>query len=180
MSCASPATWETLVAYWAGELDATEEDTLEAHLMGCDSCTTESARIASVTETLRAMIPPVVTRARVDHLRAKGLRMREDVLAPGDSREVIFPSNLDLLILRLGGLDLSGATKVGFEMRVHGTTQVLVTVPDVPFERAEGAVLLVCQQHYAALPPHVDAELRVRVADGSERVARYTIDHRFA
>jgi len=126
------------------------------------------------------MIPPVVTRARVDHLRAKGLRVREDAFAPGDSREVLFPSSLDLLVFRLEGLDLSGATKVGFEMRVHGTTHVLVSLPDAPFERAEGAVLLVCQQHYAALPPHVDAEIRVRVADGSERVAKYTIDHRFA
>lgn len=106
--------------------------------------------------------------------------MREDAFAPDDSRAVVFPSSLDLLVFHLGGLDLSGATKVGFEMRVHGTTQVLVAVPDAPFERAEGAVLLVCQHHYAAFPPHVDAEVRVRFADGSERIARYTIDHRFA
>jgi anti-sigma factor RsiW len=179
VSCAAPVGWEALVAYWAGDLDADAEARIDEHVMACASCAAESARIAAITEALRGMIPVVVTRARLSELRGKGLRVREQTLTAGARTEVHFDASLDLLVFRLPGVDLARAERVSVAMRVTGTDQVLVEVADAPFDREEGAVLLVCQRHYAALPPVVDAEVRARDAAGAEERATFTIDHRF-
>jgi hypothetical protein len=178
-TCSTPATWETLVAYWAGDLEAREEASLEEHLMGCASCTAASTRVADVTETLRAMIPPVVSAAELARLRDKGLRVREDSLAPGARHEAWFPADLDLLVCRLGGLELARARRVSLALRAEVTGKLMVRIDDASFDRDAGAVLLVCQQHFAVLPPVVIAELCVVDDAGNEARAAYTIDHRF-
>src|SRR4029453_8735554 len=66
MSCPNPVAWATLVDYWAGELDAEAAAALEEHLFGCADCTTASARVSAVTEALRAALPPVVSRERIE------------------------------------------------------------------------------------------------------------------
>ena len=90
MSCAHPIPWATLVDYWAGELDEAETAALEEHLFGCADCTATSARVAAVTEAVREALPPVVSRARVDRLRARGLRVRENAFRPDERSEVDF------------------------------------------------------------------------------------------
>jgi hypothetical protein len=55
--CSRPLSWETLVAYWAHDLPAEEEEAAELHLLGCATCTAESRRVAAVTEGLRAAPP---------------------------------------------------------------------------------------------------------------------------
>ena len=50
-------------------------DKVDEHLFGCAACTATSARVAAVTEAVREALPPVVSRARVDKLRASGLRL---------------------------------------------------------------------------------------------------------
>jgi anti-sigma factor RsiW len=179
VSCAAPIAWDVLVAYWAGDLDAGTESRVEEHAMACAACTAESARVAAITEALRAMLPPVLTRARVEALRARGLRVREQTLAAGVRAEGLFPRDADLVIFRLAGVDLAGAREVSVTLRVVGTEHVLATVPKAAFDEKEGAVLLACQRHFAVLPPVIDADVRVRDAGGNERVATFTIDHRF-
>jgi anti-sigma factor RsiW len=75
MTCQDPVSWATLVDYWAGEQDELATVALEEHLFGCADCTATSARVAAVTEALRAAIPPVISRRRVDQLRAHGTRV---------------------------------------------------------------------------------------------------------
>jgi hypothetical protein len=55
--CSSPLSWETLVAYWAHDPPADEEEAAELHLLGSATCTAESRRVAAVTEGLRAGPP---------------------------------------------------------------------------------------------------------------------------
>jgi len=177
--CSAPAPWEALVAYWAGDLPSGEEHALEEHVMGCEACSAESARVAAITETLRAMIPAVIDRALLERLRARGLRVRESPFAPGDRREAHFTRDLDVLVFRLGGLDLSRAETVEFAMRDERSGQILTASQNVAFDRDAGDVLLCCQRHYAGLPPDVVVEVKVRAAGGAEQVAQYTILHRF-
>jgi hypothetical protein len=179
VSCAAPVPWETLVAYWAGDLAEGDEAALEEHVMGCATCAAESARVAAVTETLRGITPPVVTRATLAKLRARGARIDEHTMAPGEEKTVPMPRGVDFLIHRLGGLDLTGADRVRFMLRVESTGRVLVTIDEAPFDRDEGAVLVACQRHYAALPPDTRAEVTVRDASGAERVTSYLIVHVF-
>jgi hypothetical protein len=178
-TCSSALSWDELVAYWAGDLGDDATAAADEHLMGCASCSAQSARVAQVTETLRAAIPPLLTRAALDHLAAKGLRIREMPFVPGERKEGRFPRDCDLLIFRLGGLDLTAATRVAFRLRTEGLPDAIVETEDAPFDRHTGEVLLACQRHYAGLPPNAVAEVHVRDAAGREQSAEYTIEHVF-
>jgi hypothetical protein len=52
--CDRPLAWETLVACWAGDLPPEEEEAVELHLMGCESCTAASQRVGATIEAIRA------------------------------------------------------------------------------------------------------------------------------
>src|ERR1051325_180779 len=55
--CNDPLSWETLVAYWSGELGPEEEQQADLHLLGCATCTAESKRVASMISAIRAPRP---------------------------------------------------------------------------------------------------------------------------
>jgi anti-sigma factor RsiW len=179
MSCANPIAAETLVSYWAGDLPPPDEAAVEEHLMGCAACTRESERIAAVTEAVRRLIPTVLSRAAVDELRRKGLRIDERPTAPGRT-EVHFPRGLDLVILRLGGLDLSRAARVGVDLRPAGEARTITRVEDAPFDRRDDAVLLACQRHFDVLPADIVAEVRVVDESGAATTTSFTLVHHFA
>ena len=134
MSCSGPVSWEDLVAYWAGDLAAADEERVDEHLMGCGWCSAESARVSAVAQALRARIPPVVTRARLEELRAQGTRIRENAFAPDQRQTAVFPREVDLLIHRLTGFDLSNAARVAVKVFVpllsvtSGTTNSVAVV----------------------------------------------------
>jgi hypothetical protein len=180
MSCGSPVEWARLVDYWAGDLDDQATAALEEHLFGCPECTATSARVAAVTETLRAALPPVVSRRQIELLRARGTRVRESDFAPGERRQVQFSSDTDLLIHRLGGLDLTGAERVGFRITQESTGALVAAVESVPFDPAEGAVLVACQRHYASLPHDTVMTVSIHAPGESPRTATYTLLHRFS
>jgi anti-sigma factor RsiW len=171
--------WAGLVDYWAGDLSPAEEATHDEHLFGCEACSALSARVAELTETLRHMIPPLITPERLAKLAASGLQIVENPMQPGDRREVVFPKSADILLHRLGGLLLDNATRVSFVLRSESTNAVISAVPDAPVDRATGTMLVACQQHFAAYPADTVAEVRVHAADGGERLNVYTILHRF-
>ena len=178
MSCPDTAVW---VDYFAGDLPPDEEAALEAHLFACDRCTEAAAGPARVIADLRALIPPVVGSDALAELRARGLRIEEQTLTPDRVYDVVFPRHADLLIFRLTGLDLSGASRVAFRMLAEDTGETLLAAVDpAPFDRDAGAVLVACQRHYAELPANTVAEVRVVDASGRETVGRYTIHHHFA
>jgi len=180
MSCARPLQWATLVDYWAGDLDEAATAAVDEHVFACGECAAASARIASVTEALRAAIPPVVRRAQLDQMKARGTRVHENTFAPGERREVPFPAGVDLLVHRLAGLDLRGAERVAFRITSESTGALLAEVDQAPFEVDEGAVLVACQRHYAALPADTVMSVAVHSPGGSPRTATYTILHRFS
>jgi anti-sigma factor RsiW len=177
MSCSSPISWADLVLYWAGDLALAQAEAIEEHLMGCESCSTESARVSGVVEGLRELIPPVVSRAALDRLRARGMRIAENSFAPG-RQSVVFPRDVDLLVHRLADFDLSQAGRVRVAVRIESTGDLLVEDVNAPFDVDDG-VLIACQKHFANLPPDVLFEVTAIEASGAERTARYLIPHTF-
>ena len=177
--CLTPLSWETLVDYWSSDAVAAETDRIDEHLMGCDTCSATSARVAAICDAVREMIPPFVAADQLVALRARGLRVRENRVVPGERRAVVFTGDIDLLIHRLAGLDLRGAESVGVTVSVEETGDVLLADPRVPFDSDAGEVLVACQRHFAAFPPNITFEVRARAATGAEQVARYVIPHRF-
>ena len=178
MSCATPIPWPELVAYWAGDLAPDEIDRLDEHLLSCAACSAESARIAAVAQALRAFIPPVISREMLSTLRARGTRLVEHTFLPGQRQSVVFRSELELLVHRLVGLDLSQAARVGISIRAESTGQVMLEDPDIPFDAQDG-VLIACQRHFAALPPDVLFEVKAVSASGAEQSAIYLVPHAF-
>ena len=180
MSAVKPhLDWAGLVDYWAGDLTSEDSAACEEHVFGCQACSELSARVAAVTETLRTLVPLVLTPELLAQLRARGLSIADNPMQPGERREVLFPARADILLNRLCGLSLERATRVDFVMRAESTGAVLVAEDDVPFDRAHGSVLIACQKHFAVLPPDTVAEVRVRDADGGDTLTTYTILHRF-
>jgi anti-sigma factor RsiW len=181
-SCAHPIPWATLVDYWAGDLDEAETAAIDEHIFGCAVCSATSARVAAVTEAVREALPPVVSRARVDKLRASGLRVRENAFLPGVRSEVDFTSDTDLLIHRLEGLALADAARVDVSITSESTGQEISALDAVPFDAATGTVLVACQRHYAALPHDTVMTVSIHAPSAparTARTARYTILHRW-
>lgn len=172
----SHLTFEELVAYFAG--DHPDEAALEEHLFACAVCTREGERVASVTEAIRAEIPPVIDRARLASLHARGLRTSDTFVQPGQRTDAEFRPGVDLLVHHLGGLDLTAAERVEVVVRVESDQRVLSHLPRVPFDRDAGEILVACQRHFAAFPPDTEMEVRVH-ARGVEERHRYAIMHHF-
>lgn len=179
-SCATPLPTDTLVSYWAGDLAADAEAAVEEHLMGCAACARAAHRIGAVTEAIRGVLPPVLSRDAVEALRRKGLRIDERPTLPAGRTAVHFPPDLDLLILRLGGLDLSRAARVDVTLRPARESRALVHLEGAPFDRREDAVLLACQRHYDVFPHDIVAEVRVTTDDGAATTTAFTLEHHFA
>ena len=178
-ACPNPIPWATLVDYWAGDLPPAKTNGVDEHLFACASCTSEAARVASVTETIRDMLPPAVSRARLEGLRAAGTRVRENVFAPGERRQVVFEADVDLMIHRLAGLSLAGAERVSLQIVSESTGERMAATDRVPFERDEGAVLIACQRHFASLPADTRFEVAVHAPDRSVTAVAYTILHEY-
>src|SRR5262249_47836990 len=154
-----PLPSEDLVSYLTDDLDSDDLERIESHLMGCAACTAETTRLSQLIETLRSALPPVVTRAMVDAARARGKRIVEKTFCPGTRQSAVFSPDVDMLIDRLAGLDLSNATRVHVTVRCESTGVVLVEEPNAPFDPNEG-VLIACQRHYASMPPDTVFEVR--------------------
>lgn len=178
MACASPLPFDTLVEYWAGELGTAETDRVDEHLFSCAACTTASARIASITETLRAHGSPIVTRSRVAEWRARGRVVEDNVVAPNATSSVTFGEQ-DIILHHLGGLDLGGAERVQVTVRVAETGVLLLEHPSAPYDRDAGEVLVACHRHFAAFPPNVLFEATVHRARGEPQRERYVVRHTF-
>ena len=170
----SHLTFEELCDYWAGE---GETQRLDEHLMGCERCTALSASVAGIAATLRTEIDSMVTRADVERLRARGLRIVEEPVAAGERREIVFPHGVDILLFRLAA-DLAGATRVDVTLIEESTGARLVEHEDVRFDRGGDAVLIACQRHFASFPR--DIAFEVRTHGPAPAVHTYTVIHRFA
>ena len=177
--CLEPVAFETLVAYWSGDLPGGEAEQLDDHLMGCGTCSEQSGRVAGLIEALRSAIPPLVTDSVISALRGRGLRVVENAFAPGERKAVVFAAGVDLLIHRLNGLDLTETDRIHVTLTVEETGDVLLDDPATPFERASSEVLICCQRHFAMFPPNLVAEVRAHAQSGREQVARYAIPHLF-
>ncbi|HEX5660172.1 MAG TPA: hypothetical protein VFX59_23420 [Polyangiales bacterium] len=167
-------SWQALVDYWAD--DHPDPDAVELHTMGCAECTERSASVGAVARALGKLLPPLLTPGMLSALQARGLRIAQNVFAPGDRREVPFPVDLDVLIHRLEGL-ADDVVRLDFKMFVESTGAAITALDDVPF--VQGAALLACQQHYASLPWDAVVELHATHRDGRKSQTRYTILHRF-
>ncbi len=163
--------------YLAGLLDPRADDELEAHLFSCRSCALEAEKLAGLAVAVHRAVPPVLTAGRFEELEREGRIAAVNAVLPGRIAEARFPPAEKLLVLRLGGSDLSRARRVDMEL-LDLDGKVLARFDDVPFDVARGEVLVVCQSHFADLfPPDMVFRLERLVGDTREEANRYTVLH---
>jgi Putative zinc-finger len=174
-TCRQAISWDELCAYWADDLASSDLERVEEHLMSCAACSDESARVESIARAVRELLPPIISHEKLVELHAGALRVRENPIAPGERKVAVFSPDLDLLVHRLGGLELRKARRVRVTISVEETGDVLVEVPEAPFDPESGEILVACQRHFAALPPNIVVEVRADDAAG----VRFAIPHQF-
>ena len=92
---------------------------------------------------------------------------------------MVFRRDVDLLVHRLGALDLSRAERVQVRVSSEETGEVMIESAAVPFDAAGGEVLIACQRHFSEMPPDVVFEVSVFEAGAIKSSATYVIPHIF-
>ena len=179
-SCTSPIEDAHLVAYWANDLPPDELADIEEHLFACTTCCAAAERIGQIARAFRTSLPPVISPAELAVLRAQGATLVENTFAAGARQTVTFEPGIDLMIHRLGGLDLATAERVEVVVRTEsGATGVIFEELFAPFDRERGEVLIACQRHFAAYPHDVVFDVRVHRSSRPPELATYFIPHEF-
>jgi hypothetical protein len=134
-----------LVDYWAGDLRADEEATVEEHAFACDACAREMTAVGRLADGVlrtvgrRGGINIVATRSMIEQLERDGLVVRHYRAALGD----LVPcgvSALDDLIVTTIDADLTGVDRVAFSLHA-GDGRLLHRVDDAPIDRASGQLV---------------------------------------
>jgi Putative zinc-finger len=177
--CATPTSFETLVALWSGDLSPEDAEAVETHLFSCDSCSEASDGLGRLVTGLREFVPPVISHRLRDRLAARGMRMRQTPVQSGVPAEARFTSDLDLLVHVLKG-DLSRAQRVDVEVMDGQKTATFFHFQHVPFDPGTGEVLVACQRHFEHMAePAGDPVFRVLAFEGGVRrqVGDYFVRH---
>src|SRR4029453_2306518 len=127
MRCESPISFETLIAYWMGEVEEKDEAVLEQHLGGCPHCSRRLEGLAALAAGVRAVVKDgkvgmVVTAAFVEAMKRTGLTLREYRLDPGGSVNCTITEDDDAVVSRLRA-PLAGVKRLDV-VRIRGETEV--------------------------------------------------------
>lgn len=178
IACANPLSFETLVAWWTGELPDAESARVEEHLFACDACAVASTRLARLAAGLREHLPPIISHSLRDRLLAKGTRIRNTPVDAGVEARALFSLDVDLLVHVLRA-DLSRAERVDVEVVLQGWPEPILC-EGVPFDAKSGEVLVCCQRHFQHWSPE-DPVFRVHAVEAGQRrrVGDYLVRHEF-
>jgi hypothetical protein len=167
---------EELLRLVLDELDESERDRVDEHLLGCSDCAATAEQLAVVGEEITALVRTasvsvvVTARARAELERA-GLITRTYALRPGD----IVPCTVDALdryVLTELSAELAGVRRVDL---VVGDRRL----EDIPFDTEKGSVEYVSPGEVLRALPSMTLPLRLVAVDGaSERdLGSYTLEH---
>lgn len=181
-SCKSPLDWNTLLAYWLGELDPDNEASTEEHYLGCAVCSRRLEQLIALAHGVRAVtrqsgVDMVIEDKFVRRLAADGLQVREYQVPRNGSVNCTVTPEDDFVVARLEA-PLEGVQRIDvIHMGGEGTSET--RQEDIPFNAESGSVVLSTRiESLRALPA---ATLRVRllaVDDSGERtLGEYTFNH---
>jgi hypothetical protein len=178
-TCSVPVAFETLVAWWTGELAGDAAARIEEHIFACDACAATLAGLANLAAGLHEHVPPVISRAHRDRLIANGARIRVTPVDAGVDARARFSLDVDFLVHALRG-DLSRAERVDVEIVASGLSEPIFC-QGVPFDAKTGEVLICCQRHFEHLSP-TDPTFRVYALEGGQRrrVGDYLVLHEWS
>lgn len=182
MTCNDPIGFETLVAYWLGEVPEQREAMLEEHLFGCASCTARLEELAALASGVRAAVKDgtvsmVVSAPFVEAMKQAGLCLREYRIEPGGSVNCTIGTDDDAVISRIRA-PLAGVKRLDV-VRLHGGGGPEVRVADVPFDAETGEVLIIPSAAWLKTMPAFTMRMRlIAVGEaGEKQIGDYTFNH---
>jgi hypothetical protein len=182
VTCKNPIGFETLAAYWLGEVPETREATLEEHLFACVHCSTQLERFVALAAGARAAVEGgrvnlVVSGRFVEAMKRAGLRLREYQLEPGGSVNCTIRAEDDAVISRLRA-PLAGVKRLDL-VRAREGGEPEARVADVPFDAETGEVLVIPSAAWLKTMPAFT--MRMRLIDVGEKgeapLGEYTFMH---
>jgi hypothetical protein len=181
-TCTTALDLVTLLDYWLGELPPSRQSSVEEHLLACDACSRELARLVGLADAIRSVarsgnVRAVVSQSFLDRVATEGLRLRQYRLGPGESVECTVTAHDDILVARLVA-DLSRTEHVDIAWYdAEGNEQERVR--DVPVHGAMREIIWAQRiDDIRAIPASV---LRARVlaveGRGERVIGEYTFHH---
>ena len=182
MTCANPIGFESLIAWWLGELPAAREATLEEHLFGCPHCSQELEGLAALASGVRAAVQQgrlslVVCEPFVQAMREAGLRLREYEIDPGGSVNCTIRADDDAVVSHLRA-PLSGVQRLDV-VQMRGGGEPDLRLADVPFDAKMGEVLMIPSPAWLKTMPAFTMRMRlIAVGEaGESEIGEYTFLH---
>jgi hypothetical protein len=181
VTCRDPIAFETLVAYWLGEVPENLEATLEEHLFTCTHCSRRLEQLAALAAGVRAAVERgrvsmVVSGRFVEAMKRAGLRLREYQLDPGGSVYCTIRAEDDAVVSRLRA-PLAGVKRLDVvRLRDEHPEERLA---DVPFDAEAGEVLVIPSAAWLKTMPAFTMRMRLIDASGQGEapLGEYTFNH---
>jgi hypothetical protein len=182
--CKEPIGFETLVAYWLGELGAEPQAQAEEHLFACADCSARLDELAVLAAGIRATVregrvAAMITPRFLEALRRQGLRMREYRVPPGGRADCTLGAGDHGVCGRMQA-ELAGVKRIDALERLEVAGEVTERrVEDVAFDPAAGEVLILPSAAWLRKMPANTLRVRlVAVEEAGERViGEYTFAH---
>ena len=172
--------FETLVAYWLGELGETAEADVDEHLLGCDRCGARLDEVVALAGGIgeafaRGAVQAFASEDFVRQLDAQGVPMREyRVPRNGAVNCTILPE--DRFVVARMEAPLEGVTRVDAIYDLEGQSR---TFHDVPFDPADNSVVLLPRPATLRQMPSHRARIRLVSVEGTveRELGTYTFNH---
>lgn len=177
--------FETLVAYWLGEVPASESENTEEHFFACAHCAGRLEWLAALADGVRAAmrggrVGLFASRRFVTALAQAGLRLREYDLEADGSVNCTIRADDDAVVSRMRA-PLAGVKRVDVLRRVSvgGVEEPEQRIRDVPFDAAAGELVFLPAASWLKTMPSLTARMRLVAVDeaGERPLADYTFLH---
>jgi hypothetical protein len=180
-SCREPLDLATLVDYWFGDLDGSDLDRVEEHLLECDACGSALRSLVATGDGVRRLAREgafgvVVSPAFLETASRQGLRIREYRVSAGGRVACTVTADDDLLVGRLQG-DFRGVSRLDLVVQVEDGPEHRVF--DLPVSPSSPEVIVA--QAMPALRAMPSSTMRMRLlareSEGDRLVGEYTFAH---
>ncbi len=182
-NCPNPIDAAVLADYWTAALPASEEETVEEHLLGCDACGERLREVIALAEGVRNLaregsLRVVVSEAFLERAAQEGLRIRQYAPPPGGGVQCTVTPEDDLVIGRLAA-KLEGAKRVDLSIcDGQGTEQLRLS--DIPVNPRAGSVIVQESINFLKAAPTSTMIMRLVTVDeagGDHLLGEYTFNH---
>jgi hypothetical protein len=182
MKCAAPLDWDSLLAYWLGELDTDSAENIEEHYLGCAVCSRRLEQLASLARGVRALagssgVNMVITEPFVRRLAEQGLHVREYRVPRNGSVNCTVSADDDVVVARLEA-PLDAVARLDL-VTLGSDGEAMLWQEDIPFIAASGGVVVSTRIDVLRALPATTLRLRLLAVDanGERALGEYTFNH---